>query len=57
MKYVVGLFLTLAKKMGQATPKSEGKKTKKKKNPEMNSGVMDMIGGFTVLLFCLLVLY
>ena len=49
--WFVGLFLTLAKKMGQATPKSEGKKTKKKKNPEMNSGVMDMIGGFTVLRF------
>ena len=27
------------------------KNTKKKKNPEMNSGVMDMIGGFTVLRF------
>lgn len=49
--WFVGLFLTLAKKMGQGTPKSEGKKTKKKKNPEMNSGVMDMIGGFTVLRF------
>ena len=49
--WFVGLFLTLAKKMSQSTPKSEGKKTKKKKNPEMNSGVMDMIGGFTVLRF------
>lgn len=49
--WFVGLFLTLAKKMSQGTPKSEGKKTKKKKNPEMNSGVMDMIGGFTVLRF------
>ena len=49
--WFVGLFLTLAKKMSQGTPKSEGKKTKKKKNPEINSGVMDMIGGFTVLRF------
>ena len=49
--WFVGLFLTLAKKMSQGTPKSEGKKTKKNKNPEMNSGVMDMIGGFTVLRF------
>ena len=32
--WFVGLFLTLAKKMSQGTPKSEGKKTKKKKNPE-----------------------
>ena len=33
--------------------KSGEKKTKKKKskNPEMNSGVMNMIGGFTVLRF------
>ena len=49
--WFVGLFLTLAKKMSQGTPKSEGKKTKKKKNPEINSGVMDMFGGFTVLRF------
>ena len=26
-------------------------KKKKSKNPEMNSGVMDMIGGFTILRF------
>ena len=47
-----GLFLTLAKKMRQNQPKSAEKKAKKKtKNPEMNSGVMNMIGGFTVLRF------
>ena len=53
--WFAGLFLTLAKKMSQGTPKAKdgGKKQKKKKakNPEMNSGVMDMIGGFTVLRF------
>ena len=47
-----GLFLTLAKKMRQNQPKAADKKAKKKtKNPEMNSGVMNMIGGFTVLRF------
>ena len=48
------LFLTLAKKMSAAKPQSKSgdKKPKKKsKNPEMNSGVMNMIGGFTVLRF------
>ena len=51
--WFAGLFLTLAKKMSQAQPQSKDKKGKKKKtkNPEMNSGVMDMIGGFTVLRF------
>ena len=47
------LFLTLAKKMSQAAPKAKSgeKKKKKGKNPEMNSDVMNMIGGFTVLRF------
>ena len=49
------LFLTLAKKMNAGKPqgKSGDKETKKKKakNPEMSSGVMNMIGGFTVLRF------
>ena len=53
--WFAGLFLTLAKKMNQGKPqaKSGEKKPKKKKakNPEMNSGVMNMIGGFTVLRF------
>ena len=51
--WFAGLFLTLAKKMSQAQPQSKDKKAKKKKskNPEMNSGVMNMIGGFTVLRF------
>ena len=52
--WMAGLFLTLAKKMRQGKPKSNfgEKKTKKQKNPEMNSGVMNMIGGFTILRFC-----
>lgn len=52
--WMAGLFLTLAKKMRQGKPKSNSgeKKTKKQKNPEMNSGVMNMIGGFTILRFC-----
>ena len=54
--WFAGLFLTLAKKMSANKPqsKSNEKKPKKKKakNPEMNSGVMNMIGGFTVLRFC-----
>ena len=49
------LFLTLARKMSQSAPKAKtedkGKKKKKTKNPEMSSGVLDMIGGFTVLRF------
>ena len=52
--WFAGLFLTLAKKMGQGTPQAKQKTKKKKnkaKNPEMNSGVMNMIGGFTVLRF------
>ena len=52
--WFAGLFLTLAKKMSQNTPQSNDKTKKKKKktkNPEMNSGVMNMIGGFTVLRF------
>ena len=51
--WFAGLFLTLAKKMSQGQPQSKDKKTKKKKakNPEMNAGVMNMIGGFTVLRF------
>ena len=53
--WFAGLFLTLAKKMSAGKPqgKSGDKKTKKKKakNPEMSSGVMNMIGGFTVLRF------
>ena len=53
--WFAGLFLTLAKKMSKGQPKSDNKqkkaKKKKSKNPEMSSGVMDMIGGFTVLRF------
>ena len=53
--WFAGLFLTLAKKMSANKPQSKTgeKKNKKKKskNPEMNSGVMNMIGGFTVLRF------
>ena len=51
--WFAGLFLTLAKKMSAAQPQSKDKSKKKKKakNPEMNSGVMNMIGGFTVLRF------
>ena len=52
---MMGLFLTLAKKMSGGTEKSKEKDKKKKKkkakNPEMNSGVMKMIGNFTVLRF------
>ena len=50
--WMAGLFLTLAKKMSAGQPQSKDKKKKKKsKNPEMNSGVMNMIGNFTVLRF------
>ena len=51
--WFAGLFLTLARKMSQGTPKakSDGKKKKKGKNPDMNADVMNMIGGFTVLRF------
>ncbi len=50
--WFAGLFLTLAKKMKGNQPKG-GKKEKKRKqkNPEMNSGVMNMISSFTVLRF------
>ena len=51
---MMGLFLTMAKKMSGDKSKSadKGKKKKKKsKNPEMGSGVMNMIGNFTVLRF------
>ena len=51
--WFAGLFLILARKMSQGTPKvkSDGKKKKKGKNPDMNADVMNMIGGFTVLRF------
>ena len=51
--WFAGLFVTLAKKMSQGQPQSKDKQKKKKKakNPEMNSGVMNMIGNFTVLRF------
>ena len=51
--WFAGLFLTLAKKMSRSKPQAKDKKKKKKKakNPEMNSGVMNMIGNFTVLRF------
>ena len=52
--WFAGLFMTLAKKMSRNKPKDDGKKKAKKKkgkNPEMNSGVMNMIGGFTILRF------
>ena len=53
--WFAGLFLTLAKKQsgGNKAPKDKTKKDKKKKNktPEMSSGLMDMIGGFSVLRF------
>lgn len=48
------LFLTLARKMSANKPQTDGrkqKKQKKAKNPEINSGVMNMISGFTVLHF------
>ena len=51
--WMMGLFLTLARKMSGSKNKSKDKKKKKKKskNPEMGSGVMNMIGNFTVLRF------
>ena len=48
--WFAGLFLTLAKKMKGGAPRS-GEKKKKTKNPEINSGLLDMLGGFTVLRF------
>lgn len=49
----MGLFFTLAEKMSKRKPedKKKGTKKKKNKNPEMNSGVMNMIGNFSVLRF------
>ena len=53
--WMMGLFLTMAKKMSGGKSKSADKDKKKKKkktgNPEMGSGVMNMIGNFTVLRF------
>ena len=51
--WMMGLFITMAKKMSANKPASKDKKKKKKKsgNPEINSGVMNMIGNFTVLRF------
>ena len=51
--WMMGLFLTMAKKMRGGKSKSGSKNQKKKKSgtPEMNSGVMNMIGNFTVLRF------
>ena len=48
--WFAGLFLTLAKKMKAGTPKSKEKK-KKSKNPEINTGLIEMLSGFTVLRF------
>ncbi len=49
--WFVKLFMALAKK--QSGPKEKGEKKKKKKGkiPDLNSGVMNMISGFTVLRF------
>ena len=53
--WMMGLFLTMAKKMSggksKSADKDKKKKKKKTKNPEMGSGVMNMIGTFTVLRF------
>ena len=53
--WMMGLFLTMAKKMSggksKSADKDKKKKKKKTKNPEMGSGVMNMIGNFTVLRF------
>ena len=49
--WFAGLFLALAKKQSGKNNKSDGKKKKKGKNPDMNSGVMNMISSFTVLRF------
>ena len=43
--WIARLFMTINKKMKQ------GKDGKKSQNPEMNSGLMKMLGGFTVLRF------
>ena len=53
--WMMGLFLTMEKKMSggksKSADKDKKKKKKKNKNPEMGSGVMNMIGNFTVLRF------
>ena len=49
--WFAGLFLMLAKKMSRNQPGTDSKKKKKSKNPEISSGVLQMIGGFTVLRF------
>ena len=49
--WFAGLFMTLAKKQSGKNNQSDDKKKKKGKNPDMNSGVMNMISSFTVLRF------
>ena len=50
--WFAGLFLTLARKMSGNQPKSGDKKKKKKgKNPDLNSDILKMISGFTILRF------
>ena len=49
--FFAGLFMTLAKKQSGKNNKSQSGKKKKGKNPDMNSGVMNMISSFTVLRF------
>ena len=53
--WFAGLFLTLAKKQSGPKQTSSAKKGEKKKSktktPDMNSGVINMISGFTVLRF------
>ena len=49
--WFVGLFMILAKKQSGKSNKTDSKKKKKSKNPDMNSGVMNMISSFTVLRF------
>ncbi len=53
--WFAGLFIILAKKQSGPAKKSgntqDSSQKKKRKNPEMNSGVLNMISGFTVLRF------
>ena len=51
--WIMGLFISIAKKMSANKPVSKDKTKKKKKSPspEISSGVMNMIGGFSVLRF------
>ena len=49
--WFVSLFMVLAKKQSGKNSPSNDKKKKKGKNPDMNSGVMNMISSFTVLRF------